>query len=126
VRTAVARELERCQLGEVRRRLIGQLSKGFQQRVGIAQALLHEPDLIVLDEPSSGLDPVQSMRMRELIVTLRESHGVLVSTHQLAEVEALCERVAIIHRGELRHVGAPTDLEQRFMRLAAGSDEVTA
>jgi ABC-2 type transport system ATP-binding protein len=126
-RAAVARELQRCDLGEVQHRLIGQLSKGFQQRVGLAQALLHEPALVVLDEPASGLDPVQSVRMREVVRALRERQGVILSTHQLAEAQASCDRVAILHQGELRHVGVPDqDLEARFLRIAAGVQEAAA
>lgn len=121
---AVARELERCDLGEVRRQLLGQLSKGYQQRVGIAQALVHGPALVVLDEPASGLDPVQSLRMRQLITNLRTDHGVILSTHLLAEAEACCDRIAILHRGTLRHVatvqtGETARLEQLFLRIAA-------
>ena len=121
---AVAREIERCDLGDVRRRLIGLLSKGYQQRVGIAQALLHAPPLIVLDEPASGLDPVQALRMRELVRGLRENHAVLLSTHLLAEAEAGCDRIAILHRGELRHAmpvrpGETARLEQLFLRIAS-------
>ena len=119
---AVDREIQRCDLGEVRWRLIGQLSKGFRQRVGLAQALLHAPDLIVLDEPASGLDPVQALRMRALIAALRGSHAVILSTHQLAEAQASCDRVAILHAGMLRDIGAPSsDLEARFMAIAAGA-----
>lgn len=121
---AVRREIERCDLGEVQHRLIGQLSKGFQQRVGIAQALLHEPALVVLDEPASGLDPVQSLRMRELIRALRANHAVLLSTHLLAEAEACCDRIAILHRGVLRQLdvvthGETARLEQLFLRIAS-------
>lgn len=121
---AVARELERCDLVEVRRQLLGQLSKGYQQRVGIAQALVHGPALVVLDEPASGLDPVQSLRMRELITNLRADHGVILSTHLLAEAEACCDRIAILHRGALRRVatvqaGETARLEQLFLRIAA-------
>jgi ABC-2 type transport system ATP-binding protein len=124
---ATQREIERCDLGEVRQRLIGQLSKGFQQRVGIAQALLHAPALVVLDEPASGLDPVQSLRMRELIAGLRDSHAVILSTHLLAEAEACCDRIAILHRGQLRQLtpvtrGETARLEQVFLRIAADLD----
>jgi ABC-2 type transport system ATP-binding protein len=99
----VDRALERCDLVDVRRRLIGTLSKGFRQRVGLAQAILHDPELIVLDEPASGLDPVQAIRLRELVRGLAASHAVVLSTHVLPDVLACCDRVAILHEGELRH-----------------------
>ncbi|HEX5124945.1 MAG TPA: ABC transporter ATP-binding protein [Rhodanobacteraceae bacterium] len=102
---AVARAIERCGLGDVRRRLIGALSKGFRQRVGLAQAILHEPALIVLDEPASGLDPVQAMNLRELVRSLGADHAVVLSTHVLPDVVACCDRVAILHEGVLRHEG---------------------
>jgi ABC-2 type transport system ATP-binding protein len=106
VGAAVDRAVERCELGDVRRRLLGSLSKGYRQRVGVAQALVHEPALIVLDEPASGLDPVQAMKLRELVRGLGQSHAVVLSTHVLPDVSACCDRVAILHRGELRHAGA--------------------
>jgi gliding motility-associated transport system ATP-binding protein len=105
-RAAAARAIERCELGDVRRRLIGALSKGFRQRVGLAQAILHDPELIVLDEPASGLDPVQALRLRELVRGLGADHAVVLSTHVLPDVLACCDRVAILHEGELRHEGA--------------------
>ena len=105
VAAAVARAIERCGLGEVRRRLLGALSKGYRQRVGIAQAIVHEPALIVLDEPASGLDPVQAVNLRELARSLGRDHAVVLSTHVLPDVAACCDRVAILHRGRLRHVG---------------------
>jgi ABC-2 type transport system ATP-binding protein len=103
--TAVDRAIERCGLGDVRRRLIGALSKGFRQRVGLAQAILHEPALIVLDEPASGLDPVQALKLRELVRGLGADHAVVLSTHVLPDVLACCDRVAILHEGVLRHEG---------------------
>ena len=105
VMPAVARAIERCGLGDVRRRLLGALSKGYRQRVGIAQAIVHEPALIVLDEPASGLDPVQAVNLRELVRSLGQDHAVVLSTHVLPDVAACCDRVAILHRGRLRHVG---------------------
>ncbi|MEO6687602.1 MAG: ABC transporter ATP-binding protein [Dokdonella sp.] len=105
VAAAVARTLERCELGEVRRRPIASLSKGFRQRVGLAQAIVHEPELIVLDEPASGLDPLQAMKLRELVRGLGQDHAVILSTHVLPDVSACCDRVAILHRGELRYSG---------------------
>jgi ABC-2 type transport system ATP-binding protein len=102
---AVASVVERCGLGEVRRRLLGNLSKGFQQRVGIAQAIVHDPALIVLDEPASGLDPVQAANIRALVRELGREHAVILSTHLLSDVQACCDRVAILHQGRLRRDG---------------------
>ena len=102
---AIERAIERCGLGEVRHRPIAALSKGFRQRVGIAQAIVHGPALIVLDEPASGLDPVQAMNLRALVRGLGNEHAVVLSTHLLPDVPACCDRVAILHRGELRHLG---------------------
>jgi ABC-2 type transport system ATP-binding protein len=109
--TAVDRAIERCELGEMRRRLTGLLSKGFRQRVGLAQAIVHEPALIVLDEPASGLDPIQALRLRELIRTLADAHAVILSTHVLSDVLACCDRVAILHEGRLRHSAVLGDLD---------------
>jgi gliding motility-associated transport system ATP-binding protein len=92
---------ERCGLGEVRTRLIGNLSKGYQQRVGIAQAIIHTPSLVILDEPTVGLDPIQIREIRGLIRELGEDHGIILSTHILPEVQATCNRVQIIHQGKL-------------------------
>jgi len=103
---AASTTIERCALGDVRRRLLGNLSKGYQQRVGIAQAIVHDPALIVLDEPASGLDPLQAAGIRALIAELRSSgHAVILSTHLLPDVQACCDRVAILHGGRLRHDG---------------------
>ncbi len=103
--TAVESVIERCGLGDVRRRLLGNLSKGFQQRAGIAQAIVHDPALIVLDEPASGLDPLQSANIRALIRELGKDHGVILSTHLIADVTQCCDRVAVLHRGKLRYDG---------------------
>ena len=92
---------ERCGLTDVSRRLIANLSKGFQQRVGIAQAILHNPDVIILDEPTVGLDPIQIREIRALIRELGRDHGVILSTHILGEVQESCTRVQIIHQGRL-------------------------
>lgn len=89
----------RCGLHDHGRRLIGNLSKGFQQRVGIAQAIIHQPKIIVLDEPTVGLDPIQMREIRKLITQLGEHHGVILSTHILPEVQAVCNRVQMIHQG---------------------------
>ncbi|HEB97378.1 MAG TPA: ABC transporter ATP-binding protein [Sedimenticola thiotaurini] len=98
---ALATAKEQCGLQDHGRRLIGHLSKGYQQRVGIAQALIHRPALVVLDEPTSGLDPNQIREIRDLIRGLGEDHGVLLSTHILPEVEMVCDRVCIMDRGRL-------------------------
>ncbi len=105
---------QRCGLTEVGRRLIGNLSKGFQQRVGIAQAILHSPPVVILDEPTVGLDPIQIRDIRALIRELGESHGVILSTHILPEVQATCNRVQIIHRGRLVFSESVENLEQRL------------
>jgi len=98
---AIARVKERCGLGDVSRRLIGNLSKGYQQRVGIAQAIIHAPEIIILDEPTVGLDPIQIRAIRELIRELGGDHSVILSTHILPEVQATCDRVQIINKGKL-------------------------
>ena len=92
---------EQCGLTEVGRRIIGQLSKGYRQRVGLADSLVHDPDLLILDEPTVGLDPYQIRQVRELIKQLAEKHTILLSTHILPEVEAICERILIINEGQI-------------------------
>ena len=92
---------ERCGLTEVGRRLIGNLSKGYQQRVGLAQAIIHLPPVIILDEPTVGLDPIQIREIRHLIRDLGKDHGVILSTHILPEVQATCDQVQIINKGQL-------------------------
>jgi ABC-2 type transport system ATP-binding protein len=129
-RAAVDRVIERCDLGEVRRRLIGALSKGYRQRVGLAQAIVHAPALIVLDEPASGLDPVQAERLRVLVRELGADHAVVLSTHVLPDVVACCDRVAILHEGVLRHEGplgaGGESLDRTFMAIATGAPAVAA
>jgi ABC-2 type transport system ATP-binding protein len=93
--------LERCRLREVRRRLIATLSKGYKQRVGLADALIHDPPIIILDEPTSGLDPIQIKETLNTIRNLREKHTIILSTHILPEVERTCERVIIINSGRI-------------------------
>ena len=93
--------LERCDLIQVQNRIIGNLSKGYQQRVGIAQAIIHQPAVVILDEPSVGLDPIQVQQIRTLIKELSQQHSVILSTHILPEVQAVCNRVQIIHQGQL-------------------------
>ena len=111
---ALSNAKDRCGLGDVGRRLIGNLSKGFQQRVGIAQAILHSPPVVILDEPTVGLDPNQIREIRTLIRELGENHGIILSTHILPEVQATCSRVQIIHRGKLVFAETMQQLEQRL------------
>ena len=112
-RAAIDNVKQRCGLGEVGKKLIGTLSKGFQQRVGIAQAIVHNPDVVILDEPTVGLDPNQIREIRSLIRELGGSHSVILSTHILPEVEAVCDRVQIMHRGNLVY-GEATKALQSF------------
>ncbi|MCX4188390.1 ABC transporter ATP-binding protein [Methylophaga sp. OBS4] len=101
INTAVETALERCGLTGVSQRLIGNLSKGFQQRVGIAQAIIHSPAVVIMDEPTSGLDPIQIREIRHLIRDIAQEHSVILSTHILPEVQMLCDRVQIISQGQL-------------------------
>jgi len=114
IRTSVENTKERCGLGQVGHRLIGNLSKGYQQRVGIAQAIVHMPAVIVLDEPTVGLDPIQIKEIRALIRELGKDHGVILSTHILPEVQESCTRVQIIHRGKLVFNDTIQNLEQHM------------
>ena len=104
-----------CGLKEVGRRIIGQLSKGFRQRVGLAESMVHDPDLLILDEPTIGLDPNQIRQVRELIKGLASRHTILISTHILPEVEMTCQRVLIIHRGRI--VASDTTEQLRNMMM---------
>jgi len=113
IKARVERACARCALADVRRRIIGRLSKGYRQRVGLAQAILHEPGLLILDEPTAGLDPRQSNETRELIRSLAGEHTVILSTHILSEAAQVCERVIIINRGELVAVDSPENLARR-------------
>jgi ABC-2 type transport system ATP-binding protein len=125
-RTAVDRALERCGLADVRKREIRQLSKGYRQRVGLAQAIVHEPPVLVLDEPTVGLDPIQIREIRSLVQELAATgrQTVILSTHILAEVDAICQRVILIDRGRkaldqplAELTGGGTSLEEVFARV---------
>lgn len=105
--------MERVGLRGWERRILGSLSKGYRQRVGLAQALLHDPPVLILDEPTSGLDPGQVAGMRELVLSLAGSHTVILSTHILAEVEALCPRAIVIAKGRLMAQGTLDELRAR-------------
>jgi ABC-2 type transport system ATP-binding protein len=104
--------MRQCGLTDVSRRIIGHLSKGYQQRVGLADALVHEPDLVILDEPTIGLDPNQIRSVRQLIKDLGRDHTVLLSTHILPEVEMTCTRVLILHDGRILAADSPENLQQ--------------
>ena len=103
---------QRCGLTQVGRRLIGNLSKGYQQRVAIAQSIIHSPDVIILDEPTVGLDPIQINEIRQLIRELGDEHSVILSSHILPEIQSTCDRVQIINRGELVYHASVKSLEQ--------------
>jgi len=110
--------VERCWLGAVRNRIIGHLSKGYRQRVGLADALLHNPAVLILDEPTVGLDPTQIRETRKLIKDLGGDHTVLLSTHILPEVEAVCDRAIVIAGGRVVAQGTPEEL-RTSRRMAA-------
>jgi len=101
VQAAVDRVLEKCTLGDVRQRIINRLSKGFQQRVGLAQSMIHDPEILILDEPTIGLDPIQIIEIRKLIQELASSHTIILSSHILPEITQICKRVIILNEGEI-------------------------
>ena len=117
-RTDIDRVLQSCNVGNVAHRLIGTLSKGYRQRVGIAQALLGQPHVLILDEPTAGLDPEQVTEVRGLIRSLRGEGAVILSTHILSEVEATCDRVIIINKGRVLAVDTPRNLNQRLRQTS--------
>jgi ABC-2 type transport system ATP-binding protein len=110
----LAPTLEATELTSVAHQVISSLSHGFKQRVGIAQAIIHKPRLLVLDEPISGLDPVQIVEMRELLKGLRGDHTILISSHILSEISETCDRILVIHDGEIRAAGTEAELLQRM------------
>ncbi len=124
VKERVGDVLELCHLNDVQRKLIGSLSKGYRQRVGLADALVSDPDLLILDEPTIGLDPNQIRHVRELIKNLAKKRTVLISTHILPEVEIMCSRVIVIHKGQIR----ASDTAENLMRnhRAAGAMRIEA
>lgn len=114
----VGRVMNICGLEKVSRRMIGHLSKGFKQRVGLAQALLNNPSVLVLDEPTIGLDPTQIIEIRRLIQDLREEHTILLSSHILPEVAQICQRVLIINKGRLVATDTPVNLTSQLQKSA--------
>jgi len=113
LRSSLDDAMQQCGLEQVAKRLIGNLSKGFQQRVGIAQAIIHQPPVVILDEPTVGLDPIQIREIRKLIKALGNDRSVILSTHILPEVQSICDRVQIIRRGELIYHATIDELSQR-------------
>jgi ABC-2 type transport system ATP-binding protein len=121
-RERVATVMEQCGLTDVSKRIIGQLSKGYRQRVGLADALVHEPELIILDEPTIGLDPHQIRSVRQLIKSLAGKHTVLISTHILPEAEMICSRMVIMFDGKILAADTPENLQ----KLMQGSSQTVA
>jgi ABC-2 type transport system ATP-binding protein len=129
--TAIERVVEQCAVGEVLHKPIYKLSKGFRQRVGMAQALLHDPDVLILDEPTSGLDPLQIRDVRALIRELGKHKTILLSTHILQEVDAVADEVVMVSEGRVVFTGTTAELkekgsiEERFYALAGGKPAKT-
>jgi ABC-2 type transport system ATP-binding protein len=127
-RERVEEVIEKCFLKDVRRKLCQHLSRGFRQRAGLAQAIIHDPDVIILDEPTSGLDPRQIIEIRQMISSLARNHTVLLSTHILPEVSMVCSKVVIINRGkivlesQLAKLVKDRPLEQVFMECVSRED----
>ncbi len=126
IKKRVDEVLGRCAIGDVRDKLIGKLSKGYRQRVGLAQAIIHNPDVLVLDEPTSGLDPKQIIEIRELLKSLAGNHTIILSTHILSEVEHSCERVIIISQGKLVAIDSVANLTNRLRGSESVALEVEA
>ncbi|HZZ38368.1 MAG TPA: ATP-binding cassette domain-containing protein [Acidobacteriaceae bacterium] len=111
---------DRCNIGDVKKKLMGKLSKGYRQRVGLAQAIIHNPDVLILDEPTAGLDPKQINETRDLIKSLAGDHTIILSTHILPEVEQTCEQVLIINKGKL----VATDSVHNLQARARGAESI--
>ncbi len=109
--------LDRCRIREVRRRLLGTLSRGYRQRVGLADAMIHDPPILIMDEPTAGLDPIQIRETLALINDLGESHTILLSTHILSEVEAVCEKVIIINAGRIGMIKSLVDVDSKSVLI---------
>ena len=115
-RKKVEEAMDRCGLRERRLQIVGTLSKGYRQRVGLADAIVHNPEVLILDEPTIGLDPTQVREVRELIKQLGQERTVLLSTHILSEVEKMCRRIVIINRGKIVAEGTPEEVSTRLMK----------
>ena len=130
LRMRVGEVKEMTDLNDVQRKLVGNLSKGYRQRVGLAEALVGDPDLLILDEPTIGLDPNQIRQVRDLIKTLGQKHTILLSTHILPEVEMTCSRVIILHKGKIEESDTPANLVNKLravgnirLEVDTGSDQ---
>ena len=126
LRKRMAEVMETCGLTQVRRKMIKTLSKGYRQRVGLADALIHEPDLLILDEPTNGLDPNQIQAIRRLIKNLGEKHTILISTHILSEVEMTCNKVVIIDEGKIKAADTTENLVNSMRRAGRVTVELQA
>ena len=114
MKTRISEVIEKCAITDHQHRQIGKLSKGYRQRVGLAQAFIHNPDVLILDEPTAGLDPKQIIETRELIRRLAGQHTIVLSTHILPEVSKTCDRVVVINQGKVVAVGTPDELTHRL------------
>jgi len=133
IKSELARVIEMCGLNKVADRIIGHLSKGYRQRVGLAQALLNNPSVLILDEPTIGLDPAQIVEIRRLIQDLREQHTILLSSHILPEVAQICQRVMIINNGRIVATDSPANLtsqlqksSQIIVQVSSGSEQLAS
>jgi ABC-2 type transport system ATP-binding protein len=128
VKARVAEIIDQLSLGDVRNRLVGNLSKGYRQRVGLAQCLVHKPEVLVLDEPTEGLDPSQIIHIRDLIKSWRSDHTIILSSHILSEVESICDEIVIIDKGKIVEKGSYNELLSRAeagkyqLRVRQGAD----
>src|SRR6266853_2838037 len=119
LRSRVDYSCERCAIADVKDKIIGKLSKGYRQRVGLAQAIIHNPDVLILDEPTAGLDPKQINETRDLIKSLAGDHTIILSTHILPEVAQTCQRVVIINKGRVVAVDTPDNLTHQLKGAAS-------